>query len=110
MQLSVQDAFSLAARHEAEGRSAEARAIYEEILASLPEHPGALLRIAEQEIAAGDHDAALARLQRALDAARRSALPAQEICLALARVRLARGERSEAEAAIEELHAIAIRL
>ena len=110
MQLTVQDAFALAARHEAEGRSAEARAIYEEILGSLPAHPGALLRIAEQEIAAGDHDAALARLQRALAAAGRSALPAQEIWLALARVRLARGERSEADAAIYEVHAIAIRM
>jgi predicted O-linked N-acetylglucosamine transferase (SPINDLY family) len=110
MQLSVQDAFALAARHEAEGRNADARAIYEEILASLPDHPGALLRIAEQEIAAGDHDTALARLQRALDAARRGALPAHQIWLALLRVRLARGERSEAGAAIDELHATAIRL
>ncbi|HVP89513.1 MAG TPA: tetratricopeptide repeat protein [Casimicrobiaceae bacterium] len=110
MQLSVQDAFALAARHEAEGRSADARTIYEEILASLPEHPGALLRIAEQEMAAGNHDAALARLQRALSAARRTALPAQEIWLALVRLRLARGERSEVDAAIDELHAIAIRL
>jgi predicted O-linked N-acetylglucosamine transferase (SPINDLY family) len=110
MQLTVQDAFALAARHEAEGRSAEARAIYEEILASLPEHPGALLRIAEQEIAAGGRDAALAHLQRALAAARRSSVPAQEILLALVRARLARGERTEADAAIEELHAIAIRL
>jgi protein O-GlcNAc transferase len=110
MQLTVQDAFALAARHEAEGRSAEARAIYEEILASLPEHPGALLRIAEQEIAVGDHDAALARLERAFAAARSGALPTQEIWLALVRLRLARGERSEAEAAIEQLHAIAIRL
>ena len=110
MQLTVQDAFALAARHEAEGRSAEARAIYEEILASLPEHPGALLRIAEQEIAAGGRDAALAHLQRAFAAARRSSVPAQEILLALVRARLARGERTEADAAIEELHAIAIRL
>jgi predicted O-linked N-acetylglucosamine transferase (SPINDLY family) len=110
MQLSVQDAFALAARHEAEGRSVEARAVYEEILASLPEHPGALLRIAEQDMAGGAHDAALTKLQRALDAARRSALPAQEIWLALVRVRFARGERNEADAAIDELHAIATRL
>jgi predicted O-linked N-acetylglucosamine transferase (SPINDLY family) len=107
MQLTVQDAFALAARHEAAGRGAEARAIYEEILASLPEHPGALLRIAEQEFAAGRYDDTLARLERALVAARKDALPLQEIWLALARVRLARGESGDAEGAIERAHSIA---
>src|SRR5258706_533360 len=109
MQLTLQDAFALAARHEAAGRGAEARAIYDEILASLPEHAGALLRIGEQALAAGRHDDALAFLQRALAAARKSALPEHEIWLALARVRGARGERDDAEAAIEQAHSIAKR-
>src|SRR6202007_2114073 len=109
MQLTLQDAFALAARYEAPGRGTEARAIYDEILASLPEHPGALLRIAEQALAAGRYDDALAFLERALAATRKSALPAHEIWLAMARVRLARGERDDAESAIEQAHSIARR-
>ena len=107
MQLTVQDAFALAARHEAAGRAADARAIYEQILASLPEHPGALLRIAQLELATGRHAGALERLTRALAAARAQALPTQEIWLALAATHLARGEREEAGAAIEQLHSVA---
>ena len=109
MQLTLQDAFALAARYEATGRGAEARAIYDDILASLPEHAGALLRIGEQALAAGRHDDALAFLQRALAAARKSALSAHEIWLALARVQVARGARGDAEAAIEQAHSIAKR-
>jgi protein O-GlcNAc transferase len=110
MQLTVQDAFALAARHEAAGRAAAARAIYEQVLASLPEHPGALLRIAEQELAAGRHAGALERLTRALTAARAQALPVQDIWLALAATHVARGEREEADAAIDQLHDVAKRL
>ena len=110
MQLTVQDAFALAARHEAAGRAADARAIYEQILASRPEHPGALLRIAEQELAAGRHAGALERLKRALAAARAQALPAQEIWLALAATHVARNERDEADAAIEHAHGVAKKL
>jgi tetratricopeptide (TPR) repeat protein len=102
MQTTVQDAFALAARHEAGGRRAEARAIYEQILATVPEHPGALLRIAEQELAAGEIDAAHALLGRALLAAREQALPLHEIWLALGRAHLARGERGKAIAAVEQ--------
>ena len=110
MQLTVQEAFALASRHEAAGRGKEAREIYEQILASIPEHPGALLRIAGQELSAGRHDDALARLERALAAAKTGALPTQEILLMLARVQQARGEQSAADAAIEQAHAIARRL
>jgi tetratricopeptide (TPR) repeat protein len=97
MQLTVQDAFSLAARHEAAGRVADARALYEEILAALPEHPGALLRIAQHELAAGAHEAALARLGRALAAAQTQSLPAREIWLTLARAHLAGGDSVQAQ-------------
>ncbi len=110
MELTVQQAFALAARHEAAGRAGEARAIYEQILAALPEHPGALLKLALQDHAAGGHDAALERLTRALTAARAQGLPQQEICLALARVRLARGEQQAAAAALEQVHGIAAQL
>src|SRR5258708_31192043 len=91
MQLTVQDAFALAARHESAGRDTEARRIYDEILAALPEHPGALLKIAEQELATGAPERARERLQRALASAQRQALPSQEIWLALARADLAAG-------------------
>ena len=107
MQLTVQDAFALAARHEADGRAADARAIYEQILGALPEHPGALLRIARQELASARSAEALALLERALAAARARALPTQEIWEALAETRLARGEREQARSALEQLHGIA---
>ena len=96
MQTTVQDAFALAAQHEAGGRPADARAIYEQILAAMPEHPGALLRIAEQEIAGGGIDAAQALLARALRAATARSLPAHEIWLAAGRAHLAHGEREAA--------------
>src|SRR4029453_3420929 len=100
MELTVQDAFALAARHEAAGRTADARAIYEQILAALPEHPGALLRIAQLELAAGRHAGALEPLTRALAAARAQALPAEEIWLALGATHLARGGGGGARAAL----------
>jgi tetratricopeptide (TPR) repeat protein len=100
MQTTVQDAFALAARHEAGGRPADARAIYEQILAAMPEHPGALLRIAEQEIGTGAIDAAQALLARALQAAAVQSLPAHEIWLAAGRAHLARGEHDAAIAAV----------
>ncbi|HEX8011854.1 MAG TPA: glycosyltransferase [Casimicrobiaceae bacterium] len=110
MQLTVQDAFALAARHEASGRNAEARRVYDEILAALPEHPGALLKIALQELSTGAHASALERLKRALESAQRQRLPAQEIWLALARAHLAADERAAAGTAIEEAHRIGKRL
>jgi len=110
MEMTVQEAFALAARHEAAGRGDEARALYDQILAALPEHPGALLRIALLDLAAGRHDAARERLTRAIAAARAQALPAQEIWLGLARVELARGERDRADAALDQVHAIAAQL
>ncbi len=100
MHTTVQDAFALAARHEAGGRSAEARAIYEQILSAVPEHPGALLRIADQEMVSGGVEAAQALLARALRAAAAQSLPAHEIWLALGRSHLARGEREAAISAV----------
>jgi protein O-GlcNAc transferase len=110
MELTVKEAFALAARHEAAGRGGDARAIYEQVLASLPEHPGALLKLAQQDLAAGSHAAALDRLTRALAAARAQALPLQEIWLALARLALVRGEPDQAQAALGQVHGIAAML
>jgi protein O-GlcNAc transferase len=110
MEITVQEAFALAARHEAAGRGDDARALYDQILAALPEHPGALLRIALQDLAAARHDAARERLTRALDAARAQALPQQEIWLGLARVELACGAHEQARAALGQVHGIAAHL
>ena len=101
MPMTVRDAFALAARHEAAGRVTRARAIYEQILASLPEHPGALLKIAEQELAAGEHESARLRLERAVAAARQQGLPIEDICLALGRLHLARGDRGAVASAVD---------
>lgn len=107
MKLSVQDAFALAARHEAAGKGAEARRIYDDILNALPEHPGALLRIGLQELAVGNHATALEMLRRALASAQRQKLATQEIRLALARVHGALGDRAAMAGAIDEAHALA---
>ena len=104
MELTVQEAFALAAQHEAAGRDDVARTIYEQIVAALPEHPGALLKIALQDLAAGRHDAAGERLARAAAAARTQGLPQQEIWLALARVGLARGRCMKLPAAVAAGH------
>ena len=110
MPLTLQEAFALAARHEADGCSADARRIYEDILAALPEHPGALLRIANQELTAGEIRQALEHLLRALAAAQQESLPTQDIWLALAAAHSAAGNGGAARAAIEEAHAIGKRL
>ena len=73
MQLTLTEAFARAFAHERAGRKSEARTIYADILAAIPDHPGALLKLAEQDIDAGSPDAARARLDAALAAARRSA-------------------------------------
>ncbi len=110
MKLALHEAFALAARHEAAGRAIDARGIYDDILAELPEHPGALLKIGMQELAKGDRAAALAHLGRALASAQRQRLPAQEIWLALARAHRASGDEGATSDAIAEAHALAKRL
>ncbi len=110
MRLTVQDAFAVAARHESAGRISDARRVYDEILAALPDHPGALLKIAVQELAAGAHDSARERLRRALASAERQRLPAQDIWLTLARVHLAAGERDAVASAVAQAHTLAKRL
>jgi protein O-GlcNAc transferase len=110
MKLTVQDAFALAARHEAAGKAADARRVYDDILAALPDHPGALLKIGLQELAVGQHAIALDMLRRALASAQRRKLPVQEIWPALARAHRALGDDAAAANAIAEAHALAKRL
>jgi protein O-GlcNAc transferase len=110
MKLTVQDAFALAARHEAAGKTAEARGVYHDILTALPEHPGALLKIGLQELVVGQHSIALDMLRRALASAQKQNLPIQEIWLALARAYRAVGDEGAAANAIAEAHALAKRL
>jgi protein O-GlcNAc transferase len=106
MQLTLQDAFALAARHESAGHRADARAVYEQILAALPDHPGALLMIARQELDDGRADVAVDRLERALAAAQKQALPAQEIWLTLGSAHLARADKVKARDAVERAVAL----
>ncbi|HUH92704.1 MAG TPA: tetratricopeptide repeat protein [Casimicrobiaceae bacterium] len=102
MQLTVQEAFALAARHEAAGREANARHIYEDILVALPGHPGALLKIAEQELKSGQSERARERLIEALGAARRQASGVLHISLVLGRAHLACGDRAAVSATVRD--------
>lgn len=102
MELTVQDAFALAARHEAAGRDADARRIYEDILVALPGHPGALLKIAEQELKAGQSERARERLVEALGTARRQAVGVAHVSVVLGRAHLACGDRDAAARVVRD--------
>ena len=66
------------------GDYATARSLYEQVLADAPEHPGALLKIALLEQAAGALDAARSKLERALRSAQMSRMSTAPIRLAMA--------------------------
>ena len=102
----VAQAFALGFAHEAAGRRREARAIYEQILAAIPEHPGALLKIAIGESAEGRFDQARALLERALRSADAQSLPAAEIWLAIGHVDVARADLASAQRAFERARAL----
>ena len=101
MQITVRDAFQKAFAHEGAGRRAAARAIYVEILAALPGHPGALLKLADQDIDGGLLDDARERLDAAIAGAAAQRLPAAEIWFAYARLHLKQGDRNAAREACE---------
>lgn len=105
--ITLQQAFARAFAHEAAGRPREARAIYEQILAAVPEHPGALLRIAVGDAAQGRIEPARELLERALRAAEHQSLPADDIWLALGHVHVARADRPAARRAFERARALA---
>jgi hypothetical protein len=76
MLLQLDQAFAMAFAHERAGRMGEARTIYAQILAALPGHPGALLKLAEHDLASGALVAAEQRLEQALAGAVAQSLPA----------------------------------
>jgi predicted O-linked N-acetylglucosamine transferase (SPINDLY family) len=107
MQLTLTEAFARAFAHERAGRNAEARLIYSDILAAIPDHPGALLKLAEHDIDAGSLDAARARLDQALAAAAVQRLPVEDIWFGYARLDLRAGDRRGAREACERAIAAA---
>jgi predicted O-linked N-acetylglucosamine transferase (SPINDLY family) len=100
--ITVQQAFAQAFAHEAAGRFDAAQAIYRQILVAIPEHPGALSRIAFHQRRAADLGAARATLARAFVSARAQALPLEELWLAQAELEAAEGNPGAARAACGE--------
>ncbi len=103
--ITLQQAFARAFALEAAGRFGEARAIYDQILAAIPDHPGALLKIAARDAKDGKLDAAVAQLDRALASATAQGLPSEDILLVQGRVHIERGDRGLARAAFERAQA-----
>lgn len=83
------------------GEREAARTLYDQVLAVAPEHPGALLKLALFDQAAGDMLAARARLDRALRAARSSRLATAPIQLAYAKLHEHGNDWNAARAAYE---------
>ena len=105
--ITIEQAFALGFAHDAAGRRRAARAIYAQILAAIPEHPGALLRIAVGDAAEGRIEPAREMLERAIRSAESRSFPAAEIWLALGQVHLARADREAARCALERASALA---
>ena len=80
-----------AAAHAAAGRAAPALRAYADALALDPDHPLALLKVAEHALASGRPADALAPLERAAAAAARRGAPARDIHFALGRAHMALG-------------------
>ncbi|HET7098362.1 MAG TPA: tetratricopeptide repeat protein [Casimicrobiaceae bacterium] len=107
MQITLTEAFARAFAHERAGRKAEARLIYAGILDAIPDHPGALLKLADHDIDAGALDAARARLDSALAVAEKQRLPLGDIWFGYARLRHKGGDRAGAREACERAIAAA---
>jgi protein O-GlcNAc transferase len=104
--ISVRQAFAQAFAHEAAGRLDAARAIYVHILRAIPEHPGALARMAFHHQQAGEPAAARATLARAFASARAQGLPLEELWLTQAEIEAAAGDAPAARAACSEALAV----
>jgi len=102
MQMTLKDAFARAFDAERRGDARTARSIYDDVLAAIPEHPGALLGIARHARAAHDYAAARDALDRAIASAKTMALPAEELWVERALVELAVGDRAAARNACAE--------
>ena len=66
-QLTIEQAFQIAAKHHQAGRLAVAESIYRKVLALQPKHPDALLRLGTIASQVGHREEALAFYQMALD-------------------------------------------
>ena len=102
MQMTLKDAFAHAFDAERRGDASAARRIYDDVLAAIPEHPGALLGIARQARAGRDYAAARDALDRAIASAKTMALPAEELWVERALVESAAGDRAAARNACAE--------
>jgi len=83
MLITLRDAFARAFSAESRGEHSLARAIYDDILAAVPEHPGALLGIARQMRARSDWLGARAVIGRALVSAKTQGMPTADLLLEL---------------------------
>ena len=99
----VEQQFAQARELEASGRRDEARRVIQAILETDPDHPGALQRVAEEELRSGALESARARFERALPAARARGLPAVELWFGLARVHTLRRDAAAARHAFENM-------
>jgi tetratricopeptide (TPR) repeat protein len=105
MRITLEDAFARALAAERRGDVRRARAIYDDILAALPEHPGALLGIARHLRAGRDYDGARSALHRALESARTMGAAAGELWVEQGRLESAAGNL----AAARDAYATALR-
>lgn len=99
MRMTLDAAFARAFAAERRGDLDAARAIYDDVLLAIPEHPGALLGIARQLRARRDHDSARNVIERALRSADAMALPAEALQFELCRVEWDAGNRAAARKA-----------
>ncbi|MDE2360838.1 MAG: tetratricopeptide repeat protein [Betaproteobacteria bacterium] len=88
MRMTLNEAFARAVAADRHGDRRAARAIYDSVLAAVPEHPGALLGIARQQRSQRAWDDARAMLRRAMQSASAMALPREELWVELGRVEL----------------------
>ena len=102
MQITLGAAFERAQKAERRGDRKAARGIYENILAAVPEHPGALLCIARQMRASSDLSGARPLLARAIASARANHVQAVELWVELARLEEAASNRAAAGIAWRE--------
>jgi tetratricopeptide (TPR) repeat protein len=99
MAQSPDEALAKASAHDAAGDHAQARPLYDEVLAADPNHPMALLRVAEQELVQGRADDAAGHIERALNAAMGRGQSTRDLWFVLGRAHMARGDWQAAERA-----------
>jgi protein O-GlcNAc transferase len=99
MPRSADDALAIATAHHAAGDHAQARPFYDEVLAADPDHPVALQRVAEQDLAQGRTAIATGRVERALQAAVARGQSTRDLRFVLGRAHMARGDLPAAERA-----------